>query len=428
MQPWYQKSVKAVLEHFSLDSEQGLTSAEAAQRLEQHGYNEISEQKGRSPWKIIWEQLSSIMVIILVVAALISLFLGDIEDAAVILLIVVLNAALGFQQEYKAEQSMAALKQMSVPTVRVRRDATVLEISSRELVPGDIVLIETGNFIPADGRVLVGINLRIEEAALTGESVSVDKSADVVFDSDKPLGDRRNMVYMGTVVTYGRGEFIVTETGMQTELGNIATMIQSVEQETSPLQQRLDRVGKTLAVVALVIVAIIFGLGLLRGEDLELIFLTAVSLAVAAVPEAMPAVATIALALGAERMLKRRALIRKLPAVETLGSVNVICSDKTGTLTKNQMTVTVLDIANHRLDMRQSEDGNGLEIVPLQEANLEPPTQSMVDMLLAAGALCNDAMLIVHEEHPQHFQAVGDPTEGASDPGRSRGGFEKGST
>jgi Ca2+-transporting ATPase len=430
MKPWYQSTAKAVLEQLNTNAEKGLSTAEARQRLEKYGHNEITEQKGRSIWAMLWEQLSSVMVWILLVAAVISFFLGDIEDALVIMLIVVLNAALGFQQEYKAEQSMAALKEMAVPTVRLRREGTIVEVSSREIVPGDIVVLETGNFLPADGRLLVSVNLRCEEAALTGESVAVDKHAEEVYESEKALGDRRNMVYMGTVVTYGRGEFIVTETGMETELGNIATMIQGVEQERSPLQIRLDQVGKTLAVVALVIVAVIFIIGLLRGENLEEMFLTAVSLAVAAVPEAMPAVATIALALGAQRMLKRRALIRKLPAVETLGSVNVICSDKTGTLTKNQMTVTVLDIANHQLDLRQSEDSTGLEIVPTADEQIKPRTQSMIDMLLIGGALCNDAMLKEDEDHPDRFQAVGDPTEGAlilaaAEVGMRKGELEK---
>jgi P-type Ca2+ transporter type 2C len=414
MLPWYQAHKTEVLEHFQTDPDRGLSKAEAAARLEKHGRNELVEQKGRSPWKIIWEQISGIMVIILIVAAGVSFFLQEYEDAVVILLIVVLNAALGFQQDYKAEQSMAALKQMAVPIVRVRRDGQVIEIPSVEIVPGDVIVIETGNFIPADGRLLQSINLRIEEAALTGESVAVEKNADLVFEDNKPLGDRRNMVFMGTIITYGRGEFLATETGMQTELGNIATMIQSVEEEKSPLQIRLDQVGKVLAVVALIIVALIFVLGWLRGDtDFKELFLTSVSLAVAAVPEAMPAVATIALALGAQRMLKRRALIRRLPAVETLGSVSVICSDKTGTLTKNQMTVTVLDIANHRMDLRKAHDGAGLEIVPVQAEVIEPPTQSMIDMLLVASALCNDATLKLDEKRPDHYEAVGDPTEGA---------------
>jgi Ca2+-transporting ATPase len=413
MNNWYQLSTTEVAQQFHTDPMQGLSTAEANSRLEQYGPNQLVEQAGRSPWSILREQLSGIMVIILIVAAVVSVFLGDYADAVVILAIVVLNAALGFQQEYKAEQSMAALKQMAVPLVKVRRAGQVQEISSPQLVPGDIVLLETGNVVPADGRILKSVNLRVEEAALTGEAEPIEKEAEIIFETEKPLGDRRNMAFMGTIVNYGHGELLVTETGMQTELGHIANMIQSVEQEPTPLQQRLDRVGKALAVVARAIVAVIFVLGLLRGENWEDMLLTAVSLAVAAVPEAMPAVATIALALGAQRMLKRQALIRKLPAVETLGSVSVICSDKTGTLTKNQMTVTVLDIANHRVDLLQRADGPGLEIVPGDDQIIPPATRPTIDLLLIGGALCNDAVLQVDQSHPTSYRAIGDPTEGA---------------
>jgi Ca2+-transporting ATPase len=331
----------------------------------------------------------------------------------VIVAIIILNAALGFQQDYKAERSMAALKKLAVPVVKVRRGGQVRELLSQELVPGDVVILETGNLVPADGRVLQSFNLRVEEAALTGESVPIEKEAELIFESERPLGDRRNMVYMGTIVNYGRGEAVITETGMQTELGKIARLIQGVESEPTPLQQRLDKVGKVLAVVALAIVAVIFLMGVLRGEDLEEMFLTAVSLAVAAVPEAMTAVATIALALGAQRMLQRKALIRKLPAVETLGSVSVICSDKTGTLTKNQMSVTVVDIANYRLDLETTEDGTGLKIVPTGGVMPEPGIRPTLDLMLVSGALCNDAMLQSEKDAQGHFRAVGDPTETA---------------
>ena len=301
------------------------------------------------------------LTILLFIAALVSVVLGDWIEAVVILVIVVLNAVLGYIQEFKAEQSMAALKRMAVPKVRVRRDGQMQEISARELVPGDVVILETGNIVPADGRVLQSVNLRVEEAALTGESEPVEKDPALVFETDQALGDRRNMVYSGTIVNYGRGEFVVTETGMQTELGHIATMIQGVVQEQTPLQQRLDKLGKGLAGAALVLVAVIFALGLLRGQsDIKELLLTAVSLAVAAVPEALTAVVTIALSLGAQRMLKRQALIRKLPAVETLGSVTVICSDKTGTLTLNRMTVTALDIANHAFELTQAAGRDGV--------------------------------------------------------------------
>lgn len=410
MSDWYKKSTQEVIQEFGTDPSQGLDEAEAKRRLEQYGPNELTEQEGRSPWRIILDQLKGVMILILFAAVLISIFLGDYADAIAILAIIVLNAALGFQQEYKAERSMAALKKLAVPMVKVKRGGLVQELPSRLLVPGDIVLLETGNLVPADGRVLESINLRIEEAALTGESVAIDKDDDLVFESDRALGDRRNMVFMGTIVAYGRGEILVTETGMRTELGHIARMIQGVESEPTPLQQRLDRVGKVLAVVAIVIVAVIFILGLLRGEDLEEMFLTAVSLAVAAVPEAMPAVATIALALGAQRMLARNALIRKLPAVETLGSVSVICSDKTGTLTKNQMTVTILDIANHRLDLGQLAEKAEFGFLPSGE---EPEAIATIDLLLIAGALCNDAIIQKKNggDAPEGYRSVGDPTE-----------------
>ncbi|GAG31607.1 unnamed protein product, partial [marine sediment metagenome] len=241
------------------------------------------------------------------------------------------------------ERAMAALKQMVVPLVKVRRDGQVREISAHELVPGDLFLLETGGAVPADGRLLESVNLRLQEAALTGESVPVEKSTAAMANEDVAMGDKRNMVFMGTAVTYGRGLAVVTATGMLTELGHIAAMIQAVESEATPLQRRMTQLGKGLAIAALALVGLIFSIGLLQGKDVNTMFMVAISLAVAAVPEGLPAVVTIALALGAQRMLKRRALIRKLPAVETLGSVTVICSDKTGTLTENRMTVTILD-------------------------------------------------------------------------------------
>jgi Ca2+-transporting ATPase len=353
--------------------------------------------------------LTNVMTVILIVAAIISFFLGDLLDAGVILAIVILNAALGFSQEYKAERSMAALKQLAVPIVKVRREGQVKEISSRNLIPGDIVLLETGNKVPADGRLLESANLRLEEAALTGESEAVEKDARLIYQTEETLGDRRNMVYLGTAVSYGHGLVVVTETGMQTELGHIANLIQTVEQEPTPLQQRLNRLGIVLAAVALIIVSVIFGLGLLRGDALDEIFLTAVSLAVAAVPEGLAAVVTVALSLGAQRMLQRHALIRKLPAVETLGSVTVICSDKTGTLTQNKMTVTVLDIANQRVDLTEKVEGGGLNLSGIQGQTSAPD----LDLLLIGGTLCNDAILQTDPHKPSAYQVVGDSTEGA---------------
>ena len=409
---WYQLSVLEALDRLGSSKPQGLQVGEAQRRLEQYGLNELTERGARSPWQILWEQVTGILTLILIAAAVISIFLGDTLDAIVILAIVILNAGLGFTQEYRAEQSMAALKRMAVPNVRVRRDGQVQPISARELVPGDIVLLETGNVVPADGRVVESVNLRLQEATLTGESEAVDKEADVSYEGEKALGDRRNMVFMGTIANYGHGEVMITETGMQTELGHIAEMIQAVDQEKTPLQRRLDQLGKWLAIAALGIVVVIFLFGVLRGEDIEEMLLTSVSLAVAAVPEAMTAVVTIALSLGAQRMLKRRALIRKLPAVETLGSVSVICSDKTGTLTLNQMTVTVLDVANHRVDLMQRVGERDFDLVfedshQASEANL--PT---IALLLVGGALCNDAILQKKDGEQAGYIAVGDPTEG----------------
>jgi Ca2+-transporting ATPase len=403
-----------------VEATQGLSAEQAGLLLEQVGYNELVERGGRTRWEILREQLTGILTLILFAAAIISFVLAqhpeEYIDGFVILAIIVLNAALGYSQEMKAEQSMAALKRMAVPTVRVRRAGKLQELSARDLVPGDIVILETGNVVPADGRVLASQNLRVMEAALTGESEAVDKNPELVFNSDKALGDRRNMVYSGTIVNYGRGEFVVTETGMQTELGHIANLIQSVEEEKTPLQQRLDSLGKFLAIAALILVAVIFLLGIARDrspENVKNMLLTSVSLAVAAIPEALTAVVTIALSLGAQRMLKRRALIRKLPAVETLGSVSVICSDKTGTLTQNRMTVTALDIANHRIDLVQRA-GEKRFLLDMPEGRKEEGTLPTLDLLLVSGALCNDAVLVRESEDCQgSCTAVGDPTEGA---------------
>ena len=411
--PWYQLSAEQVMQRLETVAGSGLAETEARRRLEQFGPNELVERGGRTRWQILVEQFTNILTVVLVLAAVVSIFLGDELEAVVILAIVVLNGLLGYTQEYRAEQAMAALKRMSAPTVRVRRDGRVQEVSARDLVPGDIVMLETGNVLAADGRVLAGVNLRAMEAALTGESEAVEKEADLILEGEYPLGDRRNMVYSGTIVTYGRGEMIVTSTGMATELGKIADLIQSVQHEPTPLQQRLDRLGKILAVVALVIVTVIFVLGVLAGNPVEEMLLTAVSLAVAAIPEALTAVVTIALSLGAQRMLKRQALIRKLPAVETLGSVTIICSDKTGTLTQNRMTVTALDVANHRIDLKQSAGDKRFSLEITTEQADRPGLLPTLDLLLISGALCNDATLTTETNGDEHFHAVGDPTEGA---------------
>ncbi|QQS45731.1 MAG: cation-translocating P-type ATPase [Acidobacteriota bacterium] len=417
MSNWHQKSVEEALRDLGSNVEQGLDEAEVKRRQEQYGPNQLIDRGGKSPWRILWEQLTSVMVIILIIAALISAVLGDYKDAAAIAAIVVLNTILGFSQEYRAEKAMAALKKLAVPMIRAIRGGRVREVSATSLVPGDIILLEQGNLAPADCRLVESASLRLQEAALTGESVPVEKSIEPLAAETLPPGDRLNIAFMGTLVTYGHGKALVVSTGMETELGRIATMIQTVEREPTPLQRRLDHLGRRLAVAALLLVGFIFGLGWMRGEDIKLLFLTAVSIGVAAVPEGLPAVVTISLALGAQRMLKRQALIRKLPAVEALGSVTVICSDKTGTLTENRMTASVFNIADDRSGMIElSRDGSRHGI---------PSDRPALGILLLGGALCNDARLNRTESGPEPFEAIGDPTEAAMVQAAGRFGLMK---
>lgn len=404
---WYLIEKEDALRELQSDPKGGLTSAEVQQRQSQYGLNELVERGGRTPLMILWDQLTAVMVLILIAAAVVAGILGDTKNAVAILAIVLLYAILGFVQEYRAEQAIASLKRMSVPIVRVVRDGRLLEISARELVPGDILQLETGNVVPSDARLLEAIKLRVQEAALTGESEPVEKQTHALSGENLPLGDRRNMIYMGTVVTQGRGMALVTGTGMQTELGKIADLIQQAGTEKTPLQRRLDQLGKVLAAVGVFIALIVFALGIWRGDDLRHMMLTAVSVAVAIVPEGLPAVVTITLALGAQRMLRQNALIRKLPAVEALGSVTVICSDKTGTLTENRMTVVVLDVAEHVLDLTEEMKGDTI-VATRTQGN---PVPSPLSLLVLAGALCNDAQLI--QDEGDRYHTIGDPTEGA---------------
>jgi P-type Ca2+ transporter type 2C len=413
MTKWYQLKIEDALKELGADAARGLSGSEASVRLNRYGPNELIDRGQKSPWAILREQMTALMVIILIVAAVASALMGDWKDAIAILTIVILNAILGFSQEYRAEKAMAALKRMSTPLVRVRRDGQIHEISSRSLVPGDVVLLEAGNVVPADLRLIESANIRVQEAALTGESEPVEKETAALEAKDAAIGDRHNMAFMGTVVTYGRGAGIVAETGMNTELGAIAAMIQSVESEPTPLQKRMDQLGRGLAIAAGALVAVIFVTGLFRGESFKTMFLTSISMAVAAVPEGLPAVVTIALALGAQRMLKRNALIRKLPAVETLGSVTVICSDKTGTLTENKMTVTALDVAGHRLDLIEHLRGAGPVLERGDERLNVLTMKPALPLMLVGSALCNDAILKAGPGVPGYFETIGDPTEGA---------------
>lgn len=432
MADYYRADIQAVVRELRTDTARGLTRQDAARRLAEVGPNELVESAGRSPWRILVEQFRGPMILLLIAAAVVSLVLGEAIDSIAIFTIILLNAALGFFQDYRAEQAMAALKQMAVPTVKVRRDGSTQEVSSRELVPGDLLLLEAGNIVPADARLVTSASLRAQEAALTGESEPVEKDIAPLDQNDLPLGDRRNMVYMGTAITYGHGHAVVTTTGMRTELGHIARMLQSVEQETTPLERHLAQLGRGLALAALAIVLAFFLLGIVRGEDWKVMFLTAMSLAVAAVPEGLPAVATVTLAIGARRMLRRKALIRKLPAVETLGSVTVICSDKTGTLTENRMTVTSVEVGGERVEfLSEDERAKPDEArTALAEAVAAKP---LAALLLAAGALCNDAELENQADDESTSDAstkggprvVGEPTETALVVAAAKAGLAK---
>ncbi len=422
MTDWYRITSDEALSLAGTPSRDGLSEDEAARRLAEYGPNELAESGVKNPWRILAEQFTSLLIVILIIAAIASAVLGDYEDAIAILAIVILNAILGFRQEYRAEKTMLALRQLATPVVRVRRAGEVEEISARELVVGDVVLLEAGNLVPADCRLIESANLRVQESALTGESQPVEKMVDPLPQPEVPLADRLNMVFMGTAASYGRAEAVVVATGMDTELGRIAGMLQSVTREATPLQKRLSQLGRWLALAALILVAVIFAEGLIQGEGLRIMFLTAVSMAVAAVPEGLPAIVTIALSLGAQRMLRRQALIRKLPAVETLGSVTVICSDKTGTLTENRMTVVILDAAGHEVDLVETIERGRPAPLSLSEAGQAAPLlrdKPAVALLVAGGALCNDSLLVTASVGQggaatgSELRSLGDPTEGA---------------
>ncbi|MCY3796445.1 MAG: cation-translocating P-type ATPase [Chloroflexi bacterium] len=418
----YRQDIQTTLSGLGVDKTRGLDDAEILSRQEEFGKNTLPTDSGVNWVQLILGQFTDVMVIILIVAAFISALLGEATDVIVILAIVALNAMLGIYQEYQAEQALAALSRLQVPQVRVRRGGQIHEISAEELVPGDIVLIGEGDRIPADGRLVESINLQVEEAALTGESAPVEKDIDAIVSQDAiPLGDRVNMTYMGTTVNYGRGEMVVINTGLNTEIGNIATMLMQVEEGITPLQRRLNHLGRILATAALIVVAIVFVVGFwVQGIPAEQMFLIAISLAVAAVPEGLPALVTIGLSLGANRMVKRNSLIRRLPAVETLGSVNVICSDKTGTLTKNEMTATYLVLPGHD-DIKVEgtgyiAEGKLVSLGTRDPANLGKPVDADNDdaaqRMLKAMALSTNVYLETLDATDQ-VKVVGDSTEAA---------------
>ena len=422
---WHSVSTGETGERLSSNYELGLDDAEVTARLATFGPNELEEATRLGFWSRLLQQLNDFLVMILIVASLVSLVLRDYIEAGAILAIVVLNALLGVIQEARAEEALAALRKMTAPEARAIRGGHQVNVPARELVPGDVVLLEAGNFVPADLRLIEAVNLKIEEASLTGEAMPVEKEAELVLDPDTPLADRKNAAYTGTVVTYGRGRGVVVATGMRTQIGLIAQMIQSFETEPTPLQRKLDRVGRSLGIGALVICAVVFLVGLLRfvlnpipGETLLhaalQLFIVAVSLAIAAVPEGLPAVVTICLALGMQRMIQRHALLRRLPAVEALGSATIICSDKTGTLTQNAMSAVQIWADDSLLSIT----GEGFTPEGLfldDEEVVEAPQYRGMSLLLRALLLCNDAHieLVTPEGGRSAWRSVGDPTEGA---------------
>jgi Ca2+-transporting ATPase len=421
---WHALDAATVMARLGV-TETGLSAAEVTRRTEQYGLNELTEKPRPTFFQLVIAQLNNFIVILLIAASVISALLGDWLEAAVIMLIVVLNAILGVVQESRAEEALAALKKMAAPESQVLRDGKRISVPASQLVPGDVVLLEAGNFVPADLRLLEAVNLRVEEAALTGESVPVQKNDALQLNEDAGLGDRKNMIFMGTVVNYGRGRGVVVATGMQTQLGMIADMLQSVEEEGTPLQGKLDQLGKMLGIAALAICGVVFLMEAYRSgvltegftpevqEALVESFMIAVGLAIAAVPEGLAAVVTISLALGMREMVRRNALIRRLASVETLGSATVICSDKTGTLTQNVMTVTRLWADGKLVEVTGTGyDPNGDFLVDGQKADLQQ--MPGITTVLWVGTLNNDAILEpVQGEGANAYKMIGDPTEGA---------------
>jgi P-type Ca2+ transporter type 2C len=407
-QQWHTLSVSQTFEKLR-SMARGLTTAEAEQRLIEYGPNQLQAAARISPWMILLEQVKNVLIIILLLATALSAFLGHGVEAIAITVIVLFAVVLGFVQEYRAERAIEALREMAAPTATVVRDGRERRINANELVPGDLILLSTGDKVPADARLVEAVNLQTVEAPLTGESAPIQKHTSPLEDERLPTGDRKNLAYAGTVVTYGRGRAVVVATGMATEFGKIARLLESVDTVKTPLQQNLDRVGKTLARVSFGVVLVIVALGLFRGQPFVEMLIFGVALAVAVVPEALPAVVTISLALGVKRMVKRNALVRRLPAVETLGSTSVICSDKTGTLTRDEMTVRrlfvggqLLQVSGRGYDPHGKFSQNGTEVEP----------DEPIAVLLRAAALSSDAHL-ERNEIGDKWEIKGDPTEGA---------------
>ena len=404
MEKWYRKTASDVESFLQTNMENGLSSVEVRKRQEEKGFNELKQEKKKPLFVKFLEQFKDFMIIVLIIAAIVSGIIGiaqgeGITDTIIILIVVIANAIIGVAQEAKAEKSLEALQKLSGHAAKVIRDGTIKSIPARELVEGDIVVLDTGDFIPADLRIFEAVNLKSQEASLTGESVPVEKQASEIIKDDVPIGDRANMLFSSSLVTYGRGRGIVVETGMNTEVGKIAEMLTETEEQETPLQKKLNSLGKTLGIVALVICVIIFIIGIIQGREIVSMFMTAVSLAVAAIPEGLAAVSTIVLAIGVQKMVKKNAIVKRLTAVETLGSSSVICSDKTGTLTQNKMTVQKVFVNHTVYDVSNLDDNS--DFMKYNKDNQE------VQLLVYNGMLCNDTKIA------DDGGLTGDPTETA---------------
>ena len=405
---WHTLPIPDVLQELASEKT-GLTSAEAKKRLEVFGKNELLAKEKASPFILLLNQFKSLLIIILFIAAGVSWGMGDFIEAISILIIVLLAGVLGFVQEFQADKAIESLQKMASPHAQAIREGVEVHINASELVPGDVVILKTGDKIPADGRLIEASNLRVEESSLTGESQAVEKSTTAIEEKKISLGDRKNMIYSGTTISYGRGKAIITDTGMKSEFGKIANLLQNTETRKTPLQENLDQLGKKLGIFSIALAAVMSLIGVYRGYAIAKMFTWGVALAVAVIPEALPAVVTISLALGVRRMVKRKALIRKLTAVETLGATNIICSDKTGTLTQDEMTIRKIYVSGNIFDVK------GAGYTPFGEFHFEnkqinPREEKQLVKLLMYGSLCNDTILHNDEDN---WEILGDPTEGA---------------
>ncbi len=411
--------IRQVVSLMGTDLENGLSSAESAKRLQKYGENRLKEQAGISPWVILVNQFRNIIVVLLVVATLISLALRDYVEAMAILVVIVLNALFGFITEYRAGKAMEALKNMVTARAKVIRDGRVMELEASMVVPGDLLVLEEGDMVTADGRLVHADNLAVVEASLTGESQPVDKNPAVLHDVDIPLGDRLNMVFMGTTVVRGNGRAIVTATGNGTEMGGVSALLEEAGNDETPLEKRLAALGRSLAVISLGIAALVATVGIAVGRPVIEILETSIALAIAAVPEGLPAVATITLAIGMTRMARRNAIIRRLPAVETLGSTTVICTDKTGTLTKNEMTLEEIWLGGRKI--RVTGSGYRPEGGFVNDGHREEVREDL-ELFIKAGALASNAA--INRDENGRWDVVGDPTEGALVVAALKGGFD----